>query len=201
MSDTDDSTSTGDGESDDTSDGDSVPSPFLEFCAKVRSNGPSILPKPGEPFNIRHWQMDEKEHIELADALLENTNVTYLELKTSEYMKSFAEAMAKYIRTSKRLQRIDWHEQMREREEILCCFLHAIQESTSLKELHINLPPIGGLSNLGFENMLKHTQTLRYLSLTFPDCPLEYRAVAAARSGLKKNSTYESSQWNIRGVQ
>jgi hypothetical protein len=79
-------------------------SSFLEFCAKVRSNDPSILPELGKPFRIR--DLSEREHIELADALLENNNVTHLELKL--YTKSSAEALAKYIRTSKSLEKIRW---------------------------------------------------------------------------------------------
>jgi hypothetical protein len=77
------------------SNGDGVPlsSTFLEFCAKVRNNDPSILPPPGEPFRIR--DLSEREHMELADALLENTSVTYLQLDTGKYTKSSAEAMAK----------------------------------------------------------------------------------------------------------
>jgi hypothetical protein len=82
-----------------TSTGDGVPlsSTFLDFCAKVRNNDPSILPPPGNPFSIR--QLSEKEGMELADALLENNSVTYLELNTATYTKTFAEAMAKYVRT------------------------------------------------------------------------------------------------------
>jgi hypothetical protein len=53
---------------------------FLEFCAKVRNNDPSILPAHGQPVRIRH--VSEKEEMELAVALLENTTVTYLELDT-----------------------------------------------------------------------------------------------------------------------
>jgi hypothetical protein len=49
-------------------------SEFLEFCAKVRKDDPSILPDLGKPFKIRH--VSEKHDIELTDALLENTNVT-----------------------------------------------------------------------------------------------------------------------------
>jgi Ran GTPase-activating protein (RanGAP) involved in mRNA processing and transport len=116
-----------------------------------------------------------------------------LSWKTEKYTKSSAEAMAKYVRTSKRLQHIRWngawYPQFRHCEEILCCFLPAIQESTSLKELHINFPLIGGPSNLALENMLTHTQSLRSLSLICPFGPLEDIAVAAARSGLKKNTT------------
>jgi Leucine-rich repeat (LRR) protein len=172
-----------------------LPSTFIDFCAKVRSNDPSILPEPGEPFRI--CCLIEKEDMELADALLENSNVTYLELEaTSLYTKSSAEAMAKYMRTSKRLQRIQWDgesdgddREKRRCEEILCCFLHAIQESTSLKELQINLTPIGGLSNLALANMLTHTQSLRSLSLMYPDGILEEIAVAEVSSGLRKNTT------------
>jgi hypothetical protein len=51
-------------------------SSFLEFCAKERSDDPSILPPPGRPFRIH--PLSEKEHMELADALLENKSVTYL---------------------------------------------------------------------------------------------------------------------------
>jgi hypothetical protein len=83
-------------------------STFLNFCIKVRSNDPSILPDCGKPFKIRH--MCEREGIELADALLENTIVTYLELETSKYTKSSAEAMAKFVRNSKHLKHIRWSE-------------------------------------------------------------------------------------------
>lgn len=68
-------------------DGTALLSPvFLEFCVKIRSNDPSILPEPGNPLIIR--QLSEKEDIELADALLENNNVTYLRLWTENYTKS-----------------------------------------------------------------------------------------------------------------
>jgi hypothetical protein len=103
---------------------------FLDFCAKVRTNDPSILPELGQPFEIRH--SSEKGLIELADALLQNTNITYLNLRTGKYTKSSAEAMAKYVRTSKRLQRIHWNRQcwrvLPEREEMLLYFLSAFQE-------------------------------------------------------------------------
>jgi Ran GTPase-activating protein (RanGAP) involved in mRNA processing and transport len=197
MSDQSDSTSAG-GDDDDDDDDDSLSSTFLEFCAKVRNSDPSILPELGRPLRI-FPHLSEKEDIELADALLENTRVTYLELETEKYTKSSAEAMAKYLRTSKRLQRIRWNPAwmmandrgLQQREDMLCSFLPAIQESTSLKELHINLPIIGGPSNLALESMLTHTQTLRSLSLICPFVPLEDIAVAAARSGLKKNTTLQ----------
>jgi hypothetical protein len=163
---------------------------FLEFCAKVRNNDPSILPQLGMPFRIRN--LSEREYIELADALLENNSVTYLELETY-YTKSSAEAMAKYVSTSKYLQRIRWPRYARtteEREEMFCCFLPAFQKSTSLKELDMNLPHIGGPSSLAFESMLEHTQSLRSLSLSAPRGVLvEEIAMAAARTGLRKNTT------------
>jgi hypothetical protein len=82
-------------------------SKFLEFCAKVRKDDPSILPEVGEHFRMNSL-LSEKNVIKLADALLENTSVTHLQLDTEMYTKSSAEAMAKYVRTSKRLQRIRW---------------------------------------------------------------------------------------------
>jgi hypothetical protein len=94
MSDPNDSTSTGD---------DAPLSPdFLAFCAKVRNNDPSIMPELGRPFEIR--PLNENEDIELAAALLQNTNVTNLELYTAKYTNVSAEAMAKYVRTSKHMQ-------------------------------------------------------------------------------------------------
>jgi hypothetical protein len=168
MSDPNDSTSTGDGVS--------LSLTFLELCAKVRNGDASVLPAPGQPFRIRHLR--EKEHMEIADALLENNSVTYLELWTEHYTKSSSEAMAKYVRTSKRLHHISWngelgtsYRELRQREEILCSFLYAIQESTSLKELCMELPRGGGRSNLALENMLTHTQSLRSLSLICPAAP------------------------------
>jgi hypothetical protein len=170
---------------------------LLESCAKVRNSDPSILPEPGEPFKIRH-SLSAKEGIELANALLENTNVTYLELNSGDYTKSYAEAMAKYVRSSKRLQHIDWRRiviindrewQQRLETEMLCCFLPAIQESTSLKELYMEWPPIGWSGNLAFRKMLANTQSLRSLILSFPTGLQGDLAVNAASSGLKKNTT------------
>jgi hypothetical protein len=104
--------------------------------------------------------------MELADALLENNSVRYLELKTERYNKSSAEAMAMFLRTSKRLQQVRWVRdseksrwvrdsggECQRREEMLCYFLPAFQESTSLKKLDMNFPlTIGEPSNLALEN-------------------------------------------------
>jgi hypothetical protein len=164
---------------------------FLEFCAKVRENDPSIMPEAGKPFKIPH--LTEKEATELADALMESISVTYLELTNMDTLtKSSAEAMAKYVRTNKCLQRIRWNVKMGAHyEEILCCLLPAFQESTSLKELDISFPRGGGPSNLAFEKMLTHTQGLQSLSLScLDDLHLKQNiAVTAARSGLRKNTT------------
>jgi Leucine-rich repeat (LRR) protein len=185
---------------DSTSTDDCVPlsDNFLEFCDRVRNNDPSILPGFHMPFIIR--SLSEKEDIELANALLENTNVTYLEMNTAEYTKRSAEAMAKYVRTSKHLQRIRWNgelrrnaqgqQQQRYQEQMLFYFLlPAFQESTSLKELDIDFPREGELSNPSFENMLTHTRSLQSLILRCPAGPLEDLAVAVISSGLKKNTT------------
>jgi hypothetical protein len=145
-------------------------STFLGFCVKVRNNDPSILPEPGEPFLVR--RMCEREDMELADALLENTNVTDLELWTTNFTKRTAEAMAKYVRTSKRLQHIRWkgaYGRSQQGDDMLCCFLLATQESTSPKELHIELLSRGRPSNQALEYMLTHTQSLRSLTLSFSD--------------------------------
>jgi hypothetical protein len=77
----------------------SLSSTFLEFCVKVRNNDPSILPEPGMLINIRG--LGEKEHMELTDALLENTSVTYINVYAEDYTTCSAEAMATYVRTSK----------------------------------------------------------------------------------------------------
>jgi hypothetical protein len=63
-------------------------STFLEFCAKVRKDDPSILPEPGKPSKIR--PLCERAGIELSNALLENKSVTYLELETENCTKRFA---------------------------------------------------------------------------------------------------------------
>jgi Ran GTPase-activating protein (RanGAP) involved in mRNA processing and transport len=178
MSDPNESTSTGD-------DGTALlSSACLELCAKLRHNDPSILPAVGQSLVIRN--LSEREEMELADALLENTNVKYLDLQTENYTESSAEAMAKYVRTSKHLQRIDWN--ITYSEELLCCFLLAFQESTSLKELYIPIAYdlLGVPSNLALENMLTHTHSLRSLSL---HCPEKGIAAAAVASGLQKNTT------------
>jgi Ran GTPase-activating protein (RanGAP) involved in mRNA processing and transport len=53
----------------------------------------------------------------------------------------------------------------------------------------MELPRGDGPSNLAFESMLTHTQSLRSLSLICPSGVLEDWAMAAARSELKKNTT------------
>jgi hypothetical protein len=184
-----DSASTDDG-------GPLLSSMFLEFCAKVRQDDPSILPAAGDPLIIR--ALSETEDMKLADALLENTNITYLRLDTAKYTKSSAEAMAKYVRTSKCLERMRCNKELgtddrvlQSHEEILCCLLPAIQESTSLKELHMELPRIGGPSSRAFESMLEQTQSLLSLTLIYPEGPWipEYKALSAVLSGLKNNTT------------
>jgi hypothetical protein len=167
-------------------------STFLEFCAQVRNNDSSILPEPGEPFKI--FLLRDQEVMELGDALLKNTSITYLKLETVKYTKRHAEAMAKYVRTSNCLQRISWNPTYRvfqQREEMLCCFLPAFQESTALKELRIESPRGGRASNRALENMLTYTQSLRSLSLKCLDDRLEdmFSFVTAVRSGLKRNNT------------
>jgi hypothetical protein len=51
----------------------------------VRTSDNSVLPEPCEPLKIH--PLGEKEDTELADALLQNTNVTYLELDKAKYTK------------------------------------------------------------------------------------------------------------------
>jgi Ran GTPase-activating protein (RanGAP) involved in mRNA processing and transport len=161
-------------------------STFLEFCAKVRNNDPSILPEDSLPFTIDH--MGEKYGMELASALMENTNVKNLELWQVEYTKILAEAMAKYVRTSKSLESLSWKRgSLKYCDDIVSCLLHAIQESVSLKELHIQLPCGDGPSNLAFENMLTHNQSLRSLTLNSMGTRPKDKAVAAFLSGLKNN--------------
>jgi Ran GTPase-activating protein (RanGAP) involved in mRNA processing and transport len=172
-------------------------SAFLEFCAKVRTSDASILPELGKPFSIRRLgEREGREGVQFADALLKNTNVTYLELRTFKYTNICAEALAKYIRTSKRLERIDWNgevasgedeQELRHSEEIICCILPALQETTSLKKLDINFPLYDVSTNLALENMLTHTQSLRSLRLCIS--PRLSTSLAAASSGLKKNTT------------
>jgi hypothetical protein len=142
--------------------------------------------------NLASLKNSQLLYIELADALLENTNVTYLELQILTYTKDSAEAIAKYVRASKYLRRIRWdgaNQRSPQREEMFCSFLLAIQESTSHKELHMEFPPIGGPLNLAFEKMMTHTQSLRSLSLSYPAGLLEDIGAAAAQPGLKNNTT------------
>jgi Ran GTPase-activating protein (RanGAP) involved in mRNA processing and transport len=193
MSDSDDSTETSTSTS--TS---AIDATFLEFCANVRNSDLTIMPEPGQPFKID--RRSDKEDLELADALLENNRVTYLEFEVRNYTKSSAEAMAKYVRTSKRLQRIHMTKRFIGEEldeDMVCSFLLAFQESTSLKELQMELifrqtskvsGPSGSKTNLAFEHMLTHTQSLRYLHLNFPN-GLGIINLAATRSGLEKNTS------------
>jgi hypothetical protein len=162
---------------------------FSSFCTKVRKDDPSILLDRNSTFRIRP-SLGEKESIELAAALLENTSVTDLELVWQTYTKRPAEAMVNYVRTSKHLEHLRFPEsRMTAGRElpILCYFLNAIQESTSLKELDITFPCVP--SSLAFKSMLTNTQSLRSLALKFPAGPLENLAVAAVSSGLKENTT------------
>jgi hypothetical protein len=131
---------------------------FLEFCAKVRKNDSSVLPELGEPLRIR--RLSESESIELADALLKNNSVTYLKLDTEKFTKRSVVVMAKYARASKRLQHIYWnvgrYAESQQHEEMLHCLLPAIQDSTSIKELRMDLPHICGPSNLALIRLVGH---------------------------------------------
>jgi Ran GTPase-activating protein (RanGAP) involved in mRNA processing and transport len=103
--------------------------------------------------------------------------------------------MAKYVRTNKHLQHIQWNGDwntviddrvLRHREEMFSCFLRAIQDSMSLKKLNVELPSRGRSSSLALENMLTHTQSLRSLTLRIPPRLIDGDAV---QSGLKNNTT------------
>jgi hypothetical protein len=131
----------------------------------------------------------ERRHRAFRCSPRENNSVTYLELETGTFYEKFRRGMAKYLRTSKYLQSISWPKDFfsndrenPQNEEMLCCFMSALRESTSLKELDINFPRGGGPSNLTLENMLIHTQSLGSLSLVARGVRQEDRAVAAARS-------------------
>lgn len=81
---------------------------FSTFAPRCETAIFSVLPESGKPFKIR--RICEREGLELADALLQNTNITYLQFGTATYTKSFlGEAMAKYVRASKRLKRFGWN--------------------------------------------------------------------------------------------
>jgi Leucine-rich repeat (LRR) protein len=98
------------------------------------------------------------------------------------------------VRTSKRLQHIHWkkvwYQGLRRCKGMVCWFLLAFQESTSLRELHLDSFSEGGPSNLALESLLTHTQSLQILHLHV--CSLDDLAVVTAVScGLKKNSTLQ----------
>jgi hypothetical protein len=172
-----------------------VSSTFLDFCIKVRNNDPSILPAIGKPFKIR--PMCEREGIELADALLESTSITCIELVPEEYTKSSAKAMAKYVRTSKHLQHIYWngsYRRLQQHEKTICCFLLAIQHSVSLRKLNMELPSRGRPTDQALENMLMHTQSLRSLTLRVPP---RHIVGSAVQSGLKKNTTLQELKFEF----
>jgi hypothetical protein len=57
-----------------------------------------------------------------------------------------------------------------------------------MSDVHIELPFRGGPSNLALDKMLAHTQSLRSLTLDSKGILLEDMAVAAIRSGSKKNT-------------
>jgi hypothetical protein len=168
---------------------------FLDFLRKIRNNDPSILPEAGKPFKIP--RMCESEGIELAGALLENTSVTYLQLETRNYEKkvAFAEAMAKYVRTSRHLQHIRWLGEctdFQSRQEIFTDFMPAMYDSTSLKELEIKFSLRGRPAKLAIEHMLTYSKSLRSLTLVCEMHVLEdivVAAGAAAQSGLKNKIT------------
>jgi Ran GTPase-activating protein (RanGAP) involved in mRNA processing and transport len=115
--------------------------------------------------------------------------------------------MAKFVRTSKHLKHINWNEDsgalindrelvLGHREEMFSCFLPAIQESTSLMELNMELPFRGRPSNQALEDMLTHTQSIRSLTLRIPQRHID---VAAVQSGLKNNTTLRELTLKVSG--
>mgnify|MGYP000217243995 CR=1 FL=1 len=84
---------------------------------------------------------------------------------------------------------------------MVCCFLLPFQESTSLNELHMELPRGDGPSSLALVDRLTHTQSIWSLSLTCIGARPEDIAVAALLSGLKKNTTLRELTLEVNVLQ
>jgi hypothetical protein len=116
----------------------------------------------------------ERRYRTPAMLLLENTNVTYPQLETEEYTRSFARhntcvpvSAGNAVIAGRRFRReVRSTFSLWQHREMLSCFA-CNQESTSIRNC-IELPYRGRPSNLVLENMLRHTQSLRSLCLRIP---------------------------------
>jgi Ran GTPase-activating protein (RanGAP) involved in mRNA processing and transport len=164
---------------------------FGMYCDQLRANDPTVVPGDNLPFKIRPC-LSEKEHIELADALTQNTIVKRIFLDVDDFTERSAQAMAEYLRTSKNLYSVILcgSRNNSESQRVLSCFLLALKEKASLKELSLHDLKLGSASQV-LEKLLMDTQSLQKLQLNC-SWQLDQEERAKVQSGLAKNTTLQA---------
>jgi Ran GTPase-activating protein (RanGAP) involved in mRNA processing and transport len=164
---------------------------FREYCDKLRANDPTVLPRDNFPFKIGPL-LSEREHIELADALTQNTLIERIFMELDDYTERSAKAMAEYFRASEGLRCVilsgSSHDPTSQR--MLSCLLLALQERPSLKELSLHEVTLGSASK-EIEALLINTKSLQKLHLAY-SWRLNQEELTRIQSGLKKNTTLQA---------
>jgi Ran GTPase-activating protein (RanGAP) involved in mRNA processing and transport len=174
-----------------------VSSTFLECCARLRADDPTVLPRPGAPFMINR-RLSERESTELTKSLLKNTNIQSLALNVDHYTIASAETMGEYLRASKHLRQVRLEgrpfpdAKINRHKHVFSILLRALQESTSLTELSIHNLEVGMLSNKALETFLIGTQSLQKLHLLSTHRALDREEIAALQSALTKSNTLQA---------
>jgi hypothetical protein len=133
---------------------------FLEFAP--RCGGRSFyFTKTNQPLRIR--PLGEKD-IELASALLKKYQCQVPRIEYGKVYEKLCRAMAKYVRTSKHLQRIRWREGTKDcdsevRDKLL--FTVCFSRKYVAQGIRLELPSVGGPSNLAFETCWPNTHGFR----------------------------------------
>jgi Ran GTPase-activating protein (RanGAP) involved in mRNA processing and transport len=138
----------------------------------------------------------DSNRLEIAEALAQNTIVRRIALKTNNYDKESANAMAKYLAQSKHLLAVELSQSFRvetveecPHQQFLSTFIEAIGQSNSVKPLELTYPSLGRVS-ASFENMLTRTKNMQSLSVDLErEGYLEKAATAAMASGFSRNAT------------
>jgi hypothetical protein len=163
------------------------------LCNQLRANDPCVLaygsffiPFQGE------GKYSKAEWIEVFQALRENTLVKDIQLWLHSYTKISAEAAAKYLESSKILQRIDLRVARYSQEvpAVICLLLRALSRNASVTELLVDTKSVGWAS-VAFQELLTCTQTLQKLQIFGSSLhkDLSEVQIAAISSGFANNTT------------
>ena len=158
MSDTDsNSSNVSVGAADDNGGHASISSDVREICNRLRAQ--RILSSSSDVYEI-HPRRSQVEVIEIVKALEENISVNHVRFQLDYFAKIALIAIAKYVESSKTLQKLDLRVSHCYQSEMISVLLRALSRNTSVTQLVIRTDVIGSAS-VAFQELLTCMQTLQ----------------------------------------